>query len=168
MTNRRARPLLDLIDRLDDLVLLVETDVWWDAQLASVKARYPHRLTRPRPDYSGLHLLSRFELVEPEIRFLIDGYVPSIRTGVRLPSGALIDFHGVHPKPPPYQDTSRPPASSRRPRATGQSELNPLRARARCAPGRWHPVSQADQAISFGATTSVASDRVRRLILART
>ena len=62
MTNRRARPLLDLIDRLDDLVLLVETDVWWDAQLASVKVRYPHRSTRPRPDYSGLHLLSRFEL----------------------------------------------------------------------------------------------------------
>ena len=80
--------------------------MWWDAQLASVKARYPHRLTRPRPDYFGLHLLSRFELVEPEIRFLIDGYVPSIRKGVRLPSGALIDFHGVHPKPPPYQDTA--------------------------------------------------------------
>ena len=108
MTNRRSEPLLDLIGRLDpDLVLLVETDAWWDERLAPVKARYPHRIALPRGDTYGMHLFSRFPLVEPRVRFLIDGYVPSIRTGVRLPSGALVDFHGVHPKPPPLQDTAR-------------------------------------------------------------
>ena len=108
MTNRRSGPLLDLIGRLDpDLVLLVETDAWWDEQLAPVKARYPHRVALPRGDTYGLHLFSRLPLVEPRVRFLIDDYVPSVRAGVRLPSGALIDFHGVHPKPPPLQDTAR-------------------------------------------------------------
>lgn len=108
MTNRRSEPLLALVRRLDpDLILLVETDAWWDEQLAPVKARYPHRIALPRGDTYGMHLFSRFPLVEPRVRFLIDGYVPSVRAGVRLPSGALVDFHGVHPKPPPLQDTAR-------------------------------------------------------------
>lgn len=108
MTNRESGPLLDLIGRLDpDLVLLAETAAWWDEQLAPVQARYPHRIASPRDDTYGLHLFSRFPLVEPRVRFLIDGYVPSIRTGLRLPSGDLVDFHGVHPKPPPLQDTAR-------------------------------------------------------------
>lgn len=108
MTNRDSGPLLDLIGRLDpDLVLFVETDAWWDEHLAPVKARYPHQISRPREDTYGLHLFSRLPLAETRVRFLIDGYVPSIRTGVRLPSGASVDFHGVHPKPPPLQDTAR-------------------------------------------------------------
>jgi endonuclease/exonuclease/phosphatase (EEP) superfamily protein YafD len=108
MTNRPTEPLLALIRRLDpDLVLLVETDAWWHAQLAPLRASYPFTIAHPRDDTYGLHLFSRFELVDPKVRFLIDGYVPSIRTGVRLPSGGLIDLHGVHPKPPPHQDTAR-------------------------------------------------------------
>lgn len=108
MTNRRSEPLLALVERLDpDLILLVETDGWWDERLAPVKARYPHAISHPRGDYYGLHLFSRFPLVEPTVRFLIDDYVPSIRAGLRLPSGALADFHGVHPKPPPHHDTAR-------------------------------------------------------------
>lgn len=108
MKNRNAEPLLDQVRRLEpDLVLLVETDDWWDERLASLKGRYPHLVSRPRNDFYGLHLFSRFELVDPKVRFLIDDYVPSLRTGLRLPSGALIDFHGVHSKPPPHQDTAR-------------------------------------------------------------
>ena len=64
-------------------------------------------VSQPRDDFYGLHLFSRFELVDPKVRFLIDDYVPSLRTGMRLPSGALIDFHGVHSKPPPHHDTAR-------------------------------------------------------------
>ncbi len=72
-----------------------------------MKASYPYHLSRPREDFNGLHLFSRFELVDPKLHFLLDGYVPSVRSGLRLPSGALIDFHGVHPKPPPHQDAAR-------------------------------------------------------------
>lgn len=108
MTNRNAEPLLEQLRRLEpDLVLLFETDDWWDERLASLKARYPHAVSRPRNDTYGFHLFSRFELIDPKVRSLIDEYVPSLRTGLRLPSGALIDLHGVHPKPPPHQDTAR-------------------------------------------------------------
>ena len=108
MTNRRAEPLLDYVRRLEpDVVLLVETDGWWDQRLTALKASYPHVVSEPRSDFYGLHLFSRFELVDPRVRFLINGYVPSVRTGLRLPSGALIDFHGVHSKPPPQHDTAR-------------------------------------------------------------
>ncbi len=108
MTNRTAEPLLDQVRRLDpDIVLLVETDAWWDARLAGLKARFPYVVSEPRDDFYGLHFFSRFALVDPKVRFLIDEYVPSLRTGLRLPSGALIDFHGLHSKPPPQHDTAR-------------------------------------------------------------
>lgn len=41
------------------------------------------------------------------MRFLVEDYVPSIKTGLRLPSGPRIDLYGLHPKPPPLQDTER-------------------------------------------------------------
>ena len=33
--------------------------------------------------------------------------VVQVTAGIRLSSGALIDFHGLHPKPPPQHDTAR-------------------------------------------------------------
>ncbi|MFN7138107.1 MAG: endonuclease/exonuclease/phosphatase family protein, partial [Limisphaerales bacterium] len=48
----------------------------------------------------GMNLYSRFELVEPEWRYLVDPEVPSIRTGLELPDGKLVHFYGVHPRPP--------------------------------------------------------------------
>jgi endonuclease/exonuclease/phosphatase (EEP) superfamily protein YafD len=108
MTNRRAEPLLDHVRRLEpDVVLLLETDAWWDERLAPMRASYPFVVSRPRGDFYGLHLFSRLELVDAKVRYLIDDYVPSVRAGLRLRSGALIDFHGVHPRPPPHQDTAR-------------------------------------------------------------
>jgi endonuclease/exonuclease/phosphatase (EEP) superfamily protein YafD len=44
---------------------------------------------------------------KPGAAHLLENYVPSIETGVRLPSGTTIIFHGVHPKPPPLHDTER-------------------------------------------------------------
>jgi endonuclease/exonuclease/phosphatase (EEP) superfamily protein YafD len=104
--NRDAAPLLALVERLSpDLVLLVETDHWWDGQLAPLKQAYPDAITHPQEDSYGIHLFSRIELIDPEIRFLVEDSVPSIKTGLRLPSGARVDLYGLHPKPPPLQDT---------------------------------------------------------------
>lgn len=106
--NRDPERLLTLIERVGpDLVLLVETDSWWDRQLAPLKQAYPHAISHPQEDSYGIHLFSRFELIGPEVRFLIEDYVPSIKTGLRLTSGARINLYGLHPKPPPLQDTER-------------------------------------------------------------
>lgn len=104
--NRNSGSLLDLVEEMDpDIVLLVETDVWWDAQLAPLKQIYPHVVAYPLENSYGIHLFSRFPLADPKVRFLVENDVPSIKTGLALPSGARINFYGIHPKPPPHQDT---------------------------------------------------------------
>ena len=40
----------------------------------------------------------------PEIRFLVEDDVPSVRAGLRLRSGQWIEFYGVHPRPPEVQE----------------------------------------------------------------
>ena len=52
-------------------------------------------------------LFSRLPLGNPEVRYLVDGYVPSIRADVRLRSGAELAFHGIHPKPPFGSDVEK-------------------------------------------------------------
>jgi endonuclease/exonuclease/phosphatase (EEP) superfamily protein YafD len=107
-SNRMSDPLLRLVDRFSpDLLLLVETDDWWARQLAHLQHAYPMMLSQPQDDTYGMMLFSRLPLIAPEVRFLLHDYVPSIRTGVRLKSGTEITFYGVHPKPPPLQDTER-------------------------------------------------------------
>lgn len=108
-TNENTAPLFaQIADLKPDLVLLVETDRHWDQRLLSLQADFPFMIRHPREggDY-GLHLLSNFELIDPQVRFLLDDYVPSIKTGVKLPSGATIALYGLHPKPPPLSDTAR-------------------------------------------------------------
>jgi endonuclease/exonuclease/phosphatase (EEP) superfamily protein YafD len=94
---RRARP---------DLVFVVEVDRRWIEALSPLEGDYPHRVLHPRDDFWGLALYARVGLVDPEIRHLLTGYVPSLRTGLRLGSGEVVEFHGLHPKPPtPRQGT---------------------------------------------------------------
>ena len=107
--GRDANALLKIVhDANPDLVLAVETDEWWCSQLAEgLSARYPHDLIYPLSNGYGLALFSRLDLVDPSIRFLVDEAIPSIKTGVRLRSGAVVDLYGLHPQPPaPQQDST--------------------------------------------------------------
>lgn len=106
--NRDVARLLALVERTNpDMVLLVETDAWWDEQLSPLKKVFAHVVAHPQEDSYGMHLFSRLPLIQPEVRFLIQDYVPSIKTGVKLRSGAHINLYGLHPMPPPHQDTER-------------------------------------------------------------
>lgn len=107
MENRRSDDVLNLIEETDpDVVLAVETDEWWDDRLRALDEAYPHSVRHPQGNYYGMHLFSRLELISPEVRYLVDQDIPSIRTSICLPSGECIDFFGVHPRPPdPGQDT---------------------------------------------------------------
>jgi endonuclease/exonuclease/phosphatase (EEP) superfamily protein YafD len=101
--------LLEIIRDADpDLVLTVEVDEWWTERLTDgLTARYPHKICYPLSNTYGLALFSRLELVEPEVRFIFDEAIPSIRTDVRLRSGAVVGVYGVHPRPPSVlQDTT--------------------------------------------------------------
>ncbi len=99
--NREVEALRDLIRENDpDLILLNETNQWWLEQLHDLEDSYPHTMQQPQPNHYGMLLYSRLELVDPQIRFLVEPEIPSFRTKVRLRSGELVFFYGVHPRPP--------------------------------------------------------------------
>jgi len=107
-SNREADRLVAIIADADtDVILAAEVDAWWCERLcAALAADYPHQVIRPQSNTYGLALLSRLPLIAPEVRCLVEDGVPSIRAGVELRSGDVIELHCLHPKPPSIgQDT---------------------------------------------------------------
>ena len=101
MANREVERLKEIIWTNDpDLVLAVETDQWWCTHLEGALPRHRFRIGHPLSNTYGMLLLSRLELIDAEVRFLLKPDIPSIRTGVRLRSGEAITLYGLHPEPP--------------------------------------------------------------------
>ncbi len=105
MENRTSDRLLALIrEKEPDLVLALETDDWWHGQLEVLERDYPFRLTQTQGNYYGLHFFSKLELRSPEVRFLVEEEIPSVRASIRLRSGDWIEFYGLHPRPPQVEE----------------------------------------------------------------
>ncbi len=101
MENRDSGALLDMIRAQDpDVILLTEPDDWWIAQCRPLETTHRFTELHPLDNTYGMALYSRLELVSPELLFRIEPAIPSIRTGVRLRGGQVVDFHAVHPQPP--------------------------------------------------------------------
>ena len=99
--NRRARDLLELVQKVDpDVLLAVETDAFWVRELAVLDRDYPYRVKHPQENAYGMLLLSKLELRDTRLRFLMDDDVPSIATRLVLRCGAETDFYALHPRPP--------------------------------------------------------------------
>ncbi len=100
--SRNVGKLIEIVLATDpDVFFAVEIDEWWRDRLNDALAsRYPHRISYPLSNEYGLALFSRFELIDPNVRFTVDEAIPSIRVRVRLRSGAMIDLYGLHPRPP--------------------------------------------------------------------
>jgi endonuclease/exonuclease/phosphatase (EEP) superfamily protein YafD len=106
--NRDSHQLLALIRELDpDIVMVVETDAWWEEQLREVERTRPHVVKHPRSNTYGMLFYSRHPLVDPAVRFLVEDDVPSLHTGVRLPSGEEVTLRGLHPRPPAPGESTR-------------------------------------------------------------
>lgn len=102
--NLEVEALHKLIRDTDpDIILLTEPTQRWLEQLDGLEDDYPYTLHQPQENHYGMLLYSRLELVNPEIRFLIEAEVPSFRSQVRLRSGMLVTLYGVHPRPPGIQ-----------------------------------------------------------------
>ncbi len=99
--NRRTRDLLEMVRALDpDVLLAVETDRFWVDALAPLDPRFPHRVKHPQDNAYGLVLLSKLELRDVRLRFLMDPDVPSISARLALRCGDEVDFYALHPRPP--------------------------------------------------------------------
>ena len=100
-SNRKAAKLLDLIsEKMPDIVLVIETNAWWEQALASLEEAYPSHIKHPLDNTYGMLLYSKFTIKAYDIRFLLEEYIPSIFATIILPSGTEIEIIGVHPKPP--------------------------------------------------------------------
>jgi endonuclease/exonuclease/phosphatase (EEP) superfamily protein YafD len=101
MQNRDSAALLALIQAQDpDVILLTEANDWWAEQCRPLERTHRHTVLQPQGNTYGVVLYSRLELVAPEVLFRFEPAIPSIRTGVRLRGGEVIEFHAVHPRPP--------------------------------------------------------------------
>jgi endonuclease/exonuclease/phosphatase (EEP) superfamily protein YafD len=101
MKNREAEKYLQVLAETDpDIILTTEADQWWMVQLKALDRSYPHQVKYPLENTYGIILHSRFPLIEPSVRFLVEPMVPSIHTGIRLPGDHLLRFIGLHPRPP--------------------------------------------------------------------
>jgi len=99
--NRNAGPLLDLISQKSpDIILTLESDAWWGSELKCLQTDYPHFIEIPLDNLYGMHLYSKLELSDCQVKYLISEEVPSIHSSVRLRSGKIISIHCLHPKPP--------------------------------------------------------------------
>lgn len=87
-----------IADNRPDVVLLIEVDRRWLAELDPLVKDYPHVIEEPRNDNFGIALWSRWPLENPEV-IELSGRIPAIRCRVAVPGGAL-EVLGAHPVPP--------------------------------------------------------------------
>ncbi|NNE98670.1 MAG: endonuclease [Pyrinomonadaceae bacterium] len=99
--NRDSEKLLSLIEEYDpDVILLAEVDGWWIEATKQLEERYPFTVLHPLDNAYGIAFFSKLELVSPRLRFLVEKDVPSVETEIKLRNGKIINFYGLHPRPP--------------------------------------------------------------------
>ena len=100
-TNTKYHLLIEQIQiHQPDLVLTLETDQNWQNALSVIEADYPYRVPVPLDNLYGMHLYSKLELRETEVKFILSDEIPSIHTTVILRSGQAVQLYCLHPKPP--------------------------------------------------------------------
>lgn len=105
--NKQADALLKLVrQHQPDILVTLESDMWWQQQLDSLEAEMPYSLKCPLDNLYGMHLYSRLPLEEREIAYLVEQGVPSMHVLVRLRTGDTVRMHFLHPAPPsPTENT---------------------------------------------------------------
>lgn len=105
-TNTRYDKLIDRVKTMNpDLLLTLETDKKWETELEILEADYKFSVKIPMDNLYGMHLYSKLELKNINVKYLIDDEIPSIHGHAILPNGHQVKIHCLHPKPPsPTED----------------------------------------------------------------
>lgn len=104
--NKNYDKLINLIKKWKpDIVLTLETDKTWEENLAVIEKDYANTVKIPLDNLYGMHLYSKLEFDDVEVKYLISKEIPSIHGKVVLRNGEKINIHCLHPKPPsPTED----------------------------------------------------------------
>jgi endonuclease/exonuclease/phosphatase (EEP) superfamily protein YafD len=89
----------EIVRQDPDVLLLLEVDPQWQAYLAAGLATYPHRVTEFRSDAFGIALLSKTNLVKPQILTLSAADLPAVQAQLTV-GGRRMTLLGVHAPPP--------------------------------------------------------------------
>lgn len=101
--NRRSDLLLAQVKKWQpDVVLTLESDKRWEAELAVMECEwgYAHTVKVPLDNLYGMHLYSRLPLRNMEVRHWVSEDIPSLAGELQLRSGAWIRIFCLHPMPP--------------------------------------------------------------------
>jgi endonuclease/exonuclease/phosphatase (EEP) superfamily protein YafD len=99
-TNSCYTSLLNKIElHKPDIILILEADKHWADALSTIFQDYPHSVRKPQNNFYGIILLSKYPIVDAEIRHIVKNAIPSIDCTVNL-NDHPIRFFGVHPEPP--------------------------------------------------------------------
>ena len=101
-TNRRTDLVLNVVEEQQpDILLTVETNKWWEEKLKEgLGEEYPYQVPVPIENLYGMHLWSKIELIDPEVKYRIKDDIPSIDTRIKLKNGRTVDLYFLHPMPP--------------------------------------------------------------------
>lgn len=94
-----------------DVILFTETNKRWQEALAKVVAKYPYKIEVALDNTYGMLVYSKLEMIDPEVKYLVDDSIPSIHSKLKLRTGKEILFLAIHPTPPMPQHN---PSSSDR------------------------------------------------------
>lgn len=90
-----------------DIVLLLETGKHWEQAVSSLENDYHYTVKVPLDNTYGMLLYSKLELLDSEIKYLVENDIPSIHTKVMLRNGKKIQLYALHPTPPVPNENPR-------------------------------------------------------------
>lgn len=104
--NENNEKLMSLVNDLDiDILVFTEADSFWQEAInKKLPKKYAYSIELPLSNTYGMLLYSKYELIEPEIKYLVTDTIPSIHTKFKLPNGELIQLYAIHPTPPMPQE----------------------------------------------------------------
>ncbi len=106
-SNSRADLVLDFLRRTEaDVILLMEVNDRWLADLAAWQTNYPYQLKEAREDNFGIAIFSRIPLTNTSVLELGEAEIPTLTAEIEL-GGQKIFLLGTHPLPPGSAENSR-------------------------------------------------------------
>lgn len=100
--NKKYNKVISDTERFNaDVLLFTETDSVWIRKLSNkFDKKYPYNVSVPQQNTYGMFLLSKFKIIDKNVRYLIEDTIPSIDAKLISKSGTKIQIYAIHPAPP--------------------------------------------------------------------
>lgn len=104
--NENNEKLIALVNKLDaDVMVFTEADTHWQKAInKEVAKKYAYSVQLPLNNTYGILLYSKYELINPKVKFMVTDTIPSIQTKFKMPNGEVIQLYAIHPTPPMPQE----------------------------------------------------------------